>query len=82
VRGYSSGAGAYGFRAYFTGQALPAPGEYEDDDSFSTAKDIEIGTLQRHTFTTGNDVDWVKFEAGQAGRYTITVQGPSAQSGA
>ncbi|MDR0997796.1 MAG: DVUA0089 family protein, partial [Treponema sp.] len=76
VRGYdASDTGAYGFRAYFSGQIPSAPDEYEDDNSFSTAKSISIGLPQQHTFSTGNDVDWVKFEVSQAGSYTIQARG-------
>jgi hypothetical protein len=75
VRGYSDDTGSYGFRVYLSEQSRPTPDEYEVDDSFSTAKDISIGTPQQHTFTTGDDVDWVKFEVAQAGRYTIRARG-------
>jgi hypothetical protein len=30
---------------------------------------------QEHTFTTGDDIDWVKFRVSQAGRYTIRARG-------
>jgi hypothetical protein len=75
VRGYSGDTGSYGFHAYITGQVRPTPDEYESDDSFSSAKEISVGTPQRHTFTNGDDVDWVKFRITQAGRYTIRARG-------
>ena len=73
VRGYDGNTGHYGFRAYYTVQILPD--EYEPDDDSSTAKWINIGTPQQHTFHTGDDVDWVKFQITQPGRYTIRARG-------
>jgi hypothetical protein len=75
VRAYGDNTGNYGFRVYLNEQARPTPDEYEADDSFSTAKEISIGTSQQHTFTTGDDVDWVKFEITQGGRYAIRARG-------
>ena len=76
VRGYSgSDTGSYGFRAYLQIQVRLAPDEYEPDDDPSQAKVIEIGTPQQHTFHSGNDVDWVKFQITRAGRYTIRARG-------
>jgi hypothetical protein len=51
------------------------PDEFENDDEFESAKDLSLGTPQRHTFTTGDDVDWVTFQISQAGRYTIRARG-------
>jgi hypothetical protein len=67
--------GRYGFRAWLVETVRMTPDEYEDDNDFDTAKDMAIGTPQRHTFTTGDDVDWVRFRADQAGRYTIRARG-------
>ncbi|MDR2760086.1 MAG: DVUA0089 family protein [Spirochaetaceae bacterium] len=75
VRGYSDETGVYGFRAFFTGQSSVFPDEYEGDDDFSSAKTITIGTSQQHNFHSNDDVDWVKFEVNQAGRYTIRARG-------
>jgi hypothetical protein len=76
VGGYDSGeTGNYGFRAYMVEQIRIAPDEFEADDDFSSAKDISIGTPQQHTFHSGDDVDWVKFQITQAGRYIIRAQG-------
>jgi hypothetical protein len=75
VRGYSGNTGAYGFRSWLAEPFHNDPDEYEDDDDFSSAKTIAVGTSQQHSFTTGDDVDWVKFETGQAGSYTIRVRG-------
>jgi hypothetical protein len=73
VRGYSSHTGSYGFRAYVS--EGPRPDEYEEDDAFDTAKLIDIGTAQQHTFHHGDDVDWVKFQAARSGRYVIRARG-------
>jgi hypothetical protein len=73
VRGYDGDTGNYGFRAWFVEAA--APDEYEDDNDFETAKEIRLGTAQRHTFTTGNDVDWVKFQIDRDGLYAIRARG-------
>jgi hypothetical protein len=79
VRGYSSSeAGSYGFRAYLPSQARLAPDEYEPDDDPSQAGWIEIGTPQQHTFHTGDDVDWVKFEVTRPGRYIIRTRGANS----
>ncbi|MDR2370688.1 MAG: PPC domain-containing protein [Treponema sp.] len=75
VRAYSDNTGSYGFRAWIAGQVRILPDEYENDDDFSSAKEITIGTPQRHTFTTGEDVDWVKFQITRPGRYTIRTRG-------
>jgi hypothetical protein len=48
---------------------------YENDNDVDSAKDISIGTPQQHTFTTGDDTDWVKFRISQAGSYTIRTRG-------
>jgi len=75
VRGYdNSVSGSFGFRAYFPEQALSAD-EYEPDDEPSQAKTIEIGSTQEHTFHSGNDVDWIRFQVTRAGRYTIQTRG-------
>ena len=73
VRGYENETGNYGFRAWMAEPIIPD--EYENDDDVDSAKDIGIGTPQQHTFTTGNDEDWVKFRVNQAGRYTIRTRG-------
>jgi hypothetical protein len=79
VRGYSGETGRYGFRAYFGEEVLYAdPDEYENDDDFSLAKDIPLGTAQRHTFHVDRDIDWVKFTIGQAGSYNIAARGIDA----
>ena len=75
VRGYGDRTnGNYGFRAYFYGEAL-SPDGYEPNDDFSTANSIEIGTPQQHTFYNSDDIDWVKFQITQSGRYTIRARG-------
>ncbi|MDR1105923.1 MAG: DVUA0089 family protein [Treponema sp.] len=73
VHGYGSATGRYGFQAWLS-EAMGAD-EYEDDNSAESAKEISVGTPQQHTFTTGNDVDWVTFRIDQAGRYTIRARG-------
>jgi hypothetical protein len=76
VRGYGSGDyGQYGFRAWIQVQVRLAPDEYEPDNDSASAKQIEIGTSQQHTFHTSNDVDWVKFQITQPGRYVIRTRG-------
>jgi hypothetical protein len=51
------------------------PDEFEDDNSFSGAKEIPVGTPQTHTFTNGDDIDWVFFRITQTGRYRIRTRG-------
>jgi hypothetical protein len=75
VKGYSGETGTYGFRAYLVEQVYIEPDEYEGDDESSSAKDISIGEPQRHTFTSSSDVDWVKFQIPQTGRYIIRARG-------
>jgi hypothetical protein len=76
VRGYDSSAtGTYGFKAYFTGQGTLDADQYEPDDESSQAGQVEIGTAQEHTFHHTDDVDWVKFEVTQSGRYIIRARG-------
>jgi hypothetical protein len=75
VKGYDGSSGSYGFRAYLIETARIAPDEYESDDDVSAAKDIGIGEPQEHTFSSSSDVDWVKFQISQAGRYIIRARG-------
>jgi len=75
VRGYDGSTGSYGFRAYIYVPVRLAPDEYEPDNDSASAKQIEIGTSQQHTFHDTNDVDWVKFQITQPGRYTIRTRG-------
>ena len=73
VRGYSNDTtGNYGFRAHFSDAIVD---EYEPDNDQSQAKMIEIVTTQVHTFTDGDDVDWVKFQVARSGRHVIRVGG-------
>jgi len=75
VRGYDNSiTGSFGFRAYFPGQAL-SNDEFESDDEPAQATTIEVGTPQQHTFHSGSDVDWVKFQVTRAGRYVIQARG-------
>jgi hypothetical protein len=75
VKGYDGETGNYGFRAYLSEPVRAEPDEYEADDDFASAKEIQTGAPQQHTFTTGDDVDWVKFQVSQAGRYVIRARG-------
>jgi hypothetical protein len=78
VRGYDGTTGSYGFRAYLVETVRLKPDEYEGDDEASSAKDIAVGELQVHTFSTAGDVDWVKFQISQAGRYIIRARGANS----
>jgi hypothetical protein len=49
--------------------------QYENDNTFSRAKPIEIGEVQRRTFTGGNDMDWVRFTITTGGYYGIRARG-------
>jgi hypothetical protein len=81
VRGYDRDVvGRYGFHVYFFEPVRMTPDEFEDDNTFESAKDIAIGTPQQHTFTSGDDVDWVKFQASEAGTYIIRVRGTVSSS--
>jgi hypothetical protein len=76
VRGCeSSDTGAYGFRAYLMVQVRLVPDEYEPDNDSASAKQIVVGTSQQHTFHSSNDVDWVKFNIINPGRYIIRTRG-------
>ena len=76
VRGYNSDVtGSYGFRAYFQALAGLQLDEFEPDNDPGSAKWISIGTSQQHTFHDDDDIDWVKFEVTERGRYTITTRG-------
>jgi hypothetical protein len=75
VRGFDGETGSYGFRAYLIESVRTDPDEYESDDEASSAADISIGEPQRHTFSSGSDVDWVKFQISQAGRYILRARG-------
>jgi hypothetical protein len=75
VRGYGGDTGQYGFHAYIQVQVRLTPDEYEPDNESTSAKQIEIGKSQQHTFHNSEDVDWVKFQITQPGRYTIRTRG-------
>jgi hypothetical protein len=75
IRGYGGDTGSYGFRAYIIEQVRLNPDEYEGDDEFGAARNIEIGAVQQHNFHRGGDVDWVKFQVSSPGRYTIRTRG-------
>jgi hypothetical protein len=75
VRGYDGDTGSYGFRAYIYIPVRLTPDEFEPDNDSASAKEIQIGTSQQHTFHSTNDVDWVKFQITQPGRYTIRARG-------
>jgi len=76
IRGYErSDTGSYGFQAYIQVQVQLTPDEYEPNNTSSTAKQIEIGRPQQHTFHSSEDVDWVRFQITRPGRYTIRTRG-------
>jgi hypothetical protein len=75
VRGYSGETGSYGFRAYLIEPVHIDPDEFENDDESSSAAGIAVGETQQHTFSSGDDVDWVKFQISQSGRYVIRTRG-------
>jgi hypothetical protein len=80
IRGYSGDTGSYTFRAYIAESVHLNPDEYEDDNEFEAARDIEIGVSQQHTFHNGGDTDWVKFRVSRPGRYTIRTRGLNSPS--
>jgi hypothetical protein len=80
VKGYGSTTGSYAFRAYLNVRVQAAPDEFEPDNESSAAGLIEIGTSQQHNFHNSNDVDWVKFQVTQPGRYTIRARGVNSNS--
>ena len=76
IIGYGSyTTGPYGFRAYLPNPADLVPDEYEPNDDPFSAGWIEIGVSQTHNFHHADDVDWVKFEVTQPGRYVIRTRG-------
>lgn len=76
VRGYGSDdTGRYGFRAFYRGPGAVQVDEYEPDDEPSMASLLSIGVPQTHTFHDEDDVDWVKFQVAQRGRYIIRARG-------
>ena len=79
LRGYGSDdTGSYGFRAYYQARTAFQPDEYESDDDPSSARLISIGTPQQHTFHDGDDVDYVKFQVTQRGRYILRARGANS----
>jgi hypothetical protein len=75
VRGYDGDSGSYGFHAWLIAIVRLNADQYEPDNDSASAKQIEVGTTQQHTFHNANDVDWVKFQITRAGRYTIHTRG-------
>ncbi len=47
---------------------------YENDNTFSSAKQISVGSTQTHSLTAG-DVDWVKFYVSTSGIYSLETTG-------
>ncbi|MDR0316672.1 MAG: hypothetical protein LBH97_07220 [Treponema sp.] len=80
VTGYDGETGTYNFRAYLSVPVVLTPDEYEPDDDPSQAKLIEIGRPQQHNFHHADDVDWVKFQISQPGRYVIRARGVNSNS--
>jgi hypothetical protein len=75
VTGYDGDTGQYGFHAWIQIQVRLTPDEYEPNNDSASAKQIEIGKSQQHTFHNSDDVDWVKFQITKPGRYTIRTKG-------
>ncbi|GHT79373.1 hypothetical protein FACS1894130_07890 [Spirochaetia bacterium] len=50
---------------------------FEPDDQWSEAKDFEIGVSQRHSFSDENDIDWVRIQITEPGRYGFRARGVS-----
>ena len=76
VRPYSSDeTGQYGFRSFYFPLVIIQPDEYEPDDSPSSARMMDIGSSQQHSFHDESDVDWVKFQVTERGRYAIRARG-------
>jgi TolB-like protein len=51
-------------------EPLP-PDSFENDDTRSEANSIGMRNLQIHTFTNAADIDWAKFDVGEAGTFDI-----------
>jgi hypothetical protein len=78
IRGYSGDTGSYGFRAYIAEEVRLEPDQFEDDNEFETAKEIPIGVSRQHTFHTGDDIDWMKFQVNRPGPHTIRAWGANS----
>jgi hypothetical protein len=75
IRGYGGDTGNYGFRADIVEEVRLSPDQFEDDNEFDAAHNITPGVSQQHTFHTGDDIDWVKFQVERPGRYIIRAWG-------
>lgn len=80
VTGYDGETGSYGFRAWLVEPVRIEPDEFENDDESSSAGEIAVGESQQHTFSSRDDVDWVRFQISQAGRYIIRAKGVNSDS--
>jgi hypothetical protein len=78
IRGYNGDTGIYGFRAYIAEEVRLAPDQFEDDNEFEAATELPIGVSRQHTFHTGGDIDWVKFQVNRPGSYTIRAWGANS----
>ncbi|MDR2768921.1 MAG: PPC domain-containing protein [Treponema sp.] len=72
VKSYGGGTGAYNLFAGITGLVSDA---YENDNQRGAAKELPLDQGQEHTFTGGDDVDWVYFTVVAAGPYHISCRG-------
>ncbi|MDR2182095.1 MAG: PPC domain-containing protein [Treponema sp.] len=72
VKSYEGRTGAYTLRAAITEAVSDL---YEDDNERGAAKELPLDQGQEHTFTTGDDVDWVYFTVTAAGSYQISCRG-------
>ncbi|GHU60543.1 hypothetical protein FACS189445_0110 [Spirochaetia bacterium] len=69
VHSYLGTMGRYYLHTQFKDPVKPDP--FENDNSLSAAKDIQVGPSQERNFTDATDVDWVRLRITKQGAYAI-----------
>jgi hypothetical protein len=69
VNAYQGTTGRYYFHTQFMDLVKPDP--FENDDTLTSAKDIQPGASQERNFTSASDVDWVRLQIKTGGTYEI-----------
>jgi hypothetical protein len=72
VSAYQGATGRYRLKTKFTPPIKPDP--FENDDTLSTASEIQIDVPQKRNFTDAGDVDWALLRIARRGSYEIAAR--------
>jgi hypothetical protein len=71
VNAYQGATGRYYVKTKFAPPVKPDP--FENDNTISDAKDIQIGIPQERNFTDAGDIDWARLRIDRQGSYRIAT---------